>query len=247
MRPLAAQFERLVISGKVVISFLILLIPCRIGAQNQMKSSGLAAAVYEDPKGFFRIRHPAGWEIKTFPDDPRGKVKFIGPQGANILVGGQATQMATLDALLADSKAQADRSVTKYKAYGVKATTQPTQFRGLPAVRGTMVFPGQLRQLSVEFLFANRYFNIGYAAPQQLYESLLPIAEKCIETIDPIPGMSSADEARRHIVASKIRLAELNIQLGFTDTARRAIEEGLQIEPTNEKLLALKRQIGLQR
>jgi hypothetical protein len=232
------------IFGIFAFLFMILLAPCPVGAQNQTSSSDLAAAIYEDPNRFFRIRPPAGWVIKTYPDDPRGKVKLIGSQGANILVIGQSTQMATLEALIADSKAQAARIETKYRDYSVKATTESTFFRGLPAVRGTTVFPGRLQQLSLEFLFTNRYYNISYVAPTKLYESFLPIVEKCFESIDPIPGTNSTDEARKHIVASKIRLAELNIELGFTDTASQAIEEGLQIDPTNEDLLLLQQQIN---
>ena len=45
----------------------------------QEAKAQLSRTRYVDPKGFFKIVPPAGWRIREYPQDPRGKVAFMGP------------------------------------------------------------------------------------------------------------------------------------------------------------------------
>ena len=55
-----------------------------VNAQN--KTAKLAKSRYSDPNGYFKIVPPDGWRIQKYPEDPRGKVAFIGPDGVELRI-----------------------------------------------------------------------------------------------------------------------------------------------------------------
>ena len=57
--------------------FLFLVVP----AWPQSQQAELADKRYTDPKGYFQLVPPAGWRIEEYPDDVRGKVAFLSPDG----------------------------------------------------------------------------------------------------------------------------------------------------------------------
>jgi hypothetical protein len=65
-----------------------------------------------------------------------------------------------------------------------------------------------------------------------------------MNSFDPLSKEVTGKDAIVALVASKKRLAELNMQMGFTDVALRAVEEGLAVDPQNQELKDLKQRIA---
>jgi hypothetical protein len=216
----------------------------RKSAQSSTKE--LSETVYSDPKGFFRIRPPAGWQVEEYPNDPRGKVKFVCPEDRSItlMVVGMATDMQNFEELLNDSKQDAARTTEKYRAVNATSSTETTTFDNAPAVKGTMTVPGQAKQTSLAFLRGKRYYMLSYFAPLDLYDKYLGVATVSMNSFDPVSKEVTGKDAIVALVASKKRLAELNMQMGFTDVALRAVEEGLAVDPQNQELKDLKQRIA---
>lgn len=213
--------------------------------QDTAKQSALAKQLYEDPKGYFQIRPPTGWRAEEYKNDPRGKVKFVCPENKNVtfLVTGMATGMRAFEELLSDSKQQAARSQAKYASLNATSSTEASTFQGSPAVKGSLALPGRVKQMSIELLRGNSYYMLSYAAPPDFYEKYLDAITQSIETFDALVKDVREIDAMASLVASKKRLAELNLQMGFLDVALRAVEEGLAVDPNNQDLKQLKQKI----
>lgn len=100
---------------------------------------------YADPKGYFRMVPPAGWSIKEYPDDARGKVAFMAQESSidfRILVN--AVDFGTIDELL-------DFCRSTEKRIGVPMKIEKIDFHGRQAVRRSFEIRGQ-RFLYVDFL-----------------------------------------------------------------------------------------------
>ncbi|MFQ5765608.1 MAG: hypothetical protein ACE5GT_11820, partial [Rhodospirillales bacterium] len=86
-------------------------------------------------------------------------------------------------------------------------------------------------------------YNFTFGAAPHRYDQYYPIAMKSIETLLPILRDLPKEEATRHLVASHIRRAELYRQMGQRAWAIEAVNEGLRLDPGNEKLLQMKRDL----
>lgn len=203
----------------------------------------LSERQYVDPNGFFKITPPAGWTTKKYPNDPRGKVKFIAPnvRGVSLLIIGMATDMSSIEDVVASTKKSEANLKSKYKSYKPSGGHEIVDWYGQVAVRGYFSLPNRFRQENLEFLVGKQYYNPSYAAPPSHFAKYKKQAMLSIRSLEPLLKNLSSDDARNHLVASKLRLANLNIQLGDHKVALRAIREGLEIDPGNEKLLSLKK------
>ena len=201
----------------------------------------LSDTQYHDPNGFFNITPPAGWVIKEYPNDSRGKVKFIAPgiRGVSLLIIGMATDMSSIDNIVASTKKSEGRLKSKYQRFNPSGGHKIINWYGQPAVKGYFLIPNRFRQESMEFFIEKQYYNQSYAAPTSHFEEYKKQAMLSMHSLEPLFKALSSDDAKNHLVASKIRLANLNIQLGYKDIALRAIREGLKIDPTNESLRSL--------
>lgn len=84
---------------------------------------------WTDPKGFFSITPPAGWQRHEYQTDPRGRVRFETPGGdGSLMVMAKAVNFADYDSLLLELK-QAENTV------GVDTAIEPVVFKGMPAFR----------------------------------------------------------------------------------------------------------------
>lgn len=208
----------------------------------------LATELYSDRKGFFQIRPPAGWSINEYPDDPRGKVDFrIPPTGDWRQGGAELKVIALLNAPgrdIAAARTEIEGSAERLRArLGASVEVTETTLLGVPAVRVRIDQPGKLRQEAIEVLIKpNRYsFTIG--APPHRWDQYYPVAMKSIETLLPILRDLPKEEAIRHLLASHIRRAELYRQMGQRAWALEAVDEGLRLDPSNDKLLQMKRDL----
>jgi hypothetical protein len=203
----------------------------------------LSEKMYVDPKGFFTIVPPRGWAINEYSSDPRGKVDFDvtpGPLAAQLKVIGAASPFDTFEAMVADTEGSAGRMRQRF---GGSWTVEKISLDGQPAVKMTGGIPGKSKNLVFQTLRGKSYFTLAYAARVDLFDKHYSTVMTSIESFQPTLKVLSKQEAARHIAASRIRLANLHIQLGRKDWALKAIEEGLAADPGNKELLDLKKQV----
>lgn len=209
---------------------------------NLVKKHLLSEKVYSDPKGFFSITAPMGWQVQEFKDDPRGKVKFICQDAFNtvIQVIGAVSAFSNFDELIDDAKMASQRLESKYNA---STTIERTYFAGVPAMKFVFSIPGKLKQIQIQFLLGKNHYTLAYGAPPDRYDEFNSIAIMSFETLEPILKDVKKDESIKHIVASKLRTAKLLFQNGQTDYALIIVNEGLKLDQNNEDLMKLKKQI----
>ena len=102
----------------------------------QSPSVQLADKRYNDPKGYFTVVPPAGWRIQEYPDDVRGKVALLAPDGnIDLRVLVNAVDFSTIDELL-------DFCRTAEKLLGVTMKIEKFDFHGRQAVRRSFEIRG---------------------------------------------------------------------------------------------------------
>jgi hypothetical protein len=209
---------------------------------NPSKKQFLSEKAYIDPKGFFKIIPPLGWELREFRDDPRGKVKFICQDAFNtvIQVIGAVSAFSNLDELVDDAKMAAQRLEAKYNA---NTAIERTSFAGVPAMKFVFSIPGKLKQIQIQFLLGKNHYTLAYGAPPGRYDEFHSIAMMSFETVEPVLKDVAKNEFIKHIVASKLRTSKLLIQNEQTDYALILVNEGLKFDPDNKDLLELKKEI----
>ena len=203
----------------------------------------LSDTQYHDPHGFFNITPPAGWTIQEYPNDPRGKVKFVAPgvRGVSLLIIGMATDMTSIGDVAASTERSEKRLKSKYRRSNPSGGHEIIDWYGQPAVKGFFLLPNRFRQESLEFLVGRQYYNPSYAAPTSLFAKYKEQAMLSMRSLEPLLKDISSSDAREHLLASKLRLAKLNIALGHDQVALRVIREGLEIDPSNTELLSLRK------
>jgi len=196
----------------------------------------LADKRYNDPKGYFTVVPPAGWRIQEYPDDVRGKVAFLSPDGnIDLRVLVNAVDFSTIDELLEFCR-------STEKRLGVTMKIEKFDFHGREAVRRSFEFRGQ-RFLYIDFLIGKVDHNIAYGAPPTKYEHYLPLVLKSLETYEPILKETGDKESLDHLVAKKLRLGRLMLEAGRADLALEYVREGLALAPGNQELKKLKQEV----
>jgi hypothetical protein len=204
------------------------------------KTNLLAASLYEDPKGHFRIAPPRGWSVQEYPDDPRGKVAFACP-GTNVdlRVLINAVDFSTVDDLVEWCESLESR-------IGFSTNIERIEFGGRPAVRRSFDAKG-MRFLSIDFLVGSVDHNIQYAGQPHEFEKHLSVATTSMETYQALARDVSEDESRQHSIAKMRRLGQLMIETSNYDLALEYIEAGLTLSPEDSTLLKLKSQVESRR
>jgi len=202
--------------------------------------SHLAQSVYSDPKGFFKIRPPEGWIIKEYPTDPRGKVDFNSsnaPPKAQLKVIGMASPFTDFDELLSDCRSGANRMQSRYG--GSVVVNEITKFN-VKAVEIIFSIPGIFKQLQHQILLGKNYYTFAFGGSPDQYDRYKTTALSSIDSFEPVFNEFSRGDALLHVIASKIRLAEVYLSIGRKDWALIVVEEGLSIDGQNKKLLELR-------
>lgn len=205
------------------------------GGVAQTAEGRLSAKRYADPKGYFRIVPPEGWRVQEYPQDPRGKVAFIGPESVDLRVLVNAVDFSTTDDLVSFCKDIERRT-------GLSTNIQRTEFGGRPAVKRTFEAKG-MKVYATDFLIGSVDHNIQFGAPAEVYEKYLALATSSMETYEAIARETTEKEVTEHAVAKKLRLAQLMIEQGNYELSFEYVKEGLELSPQDVKLLDLKRQI----
>jgi len=202
----------------------------------------LAADIYTDPKGYFKIRPPADWTVEEYESDPRGKVNFNwfeGDKKVQLKVFGAANPFLNFDDLVQDCKNGIERLRARM---GGSYTVETTTLFGHEAALILASLSNGFRQYQLQFIAAGNYYTLAFGTDQRLYDKYLTLAKASIETLEPVPKQTKPEEALAHTLQSKLRQAQLYLQVGKKDWALTAISEGLDIDPKNEELIRLKKQ-----
>jgi hypothetical protein len=200
----------------------------------------LSQTLYSDPKGFFKIRPPEGWFINEYATDPRGKVDFNSSNStskAQLKIIGQANPFPDFDALLTDCRNGAERM--RSRIGGTSTVKEIIKFN-VKAVEVQINVPGKFKQLQYQILIGKNYYTFAFGGTPEQFDRNERQANKSIETFEPIFKEITTSDYVSHIIASKIRTAELYLSINRKDWALVVINEGLQIDKQNKRLLELK-------
>ncbi|MFH1918368.1 MAG: ankyrin repeat domain-containing protein [Planctomycetota bacterium] len=171
----------------------------------------MAGEAYVDPNGFFSIRAPAGWRVKNYPDDPRGKAAFLGPNGVDLRVlakGVEYDDFETMFASLEEKREMLKRS-------GIRMELERIEFGGRPAVRRRLEFRGT-KMLAINIIVDRITHDLQYSAPAGEYDTHLSVAMSSMKTYRPSSPELTAHERRLHALAGPTRVAEILKDRGTT-------------------------------
>ncbi|MBN1271124.1 MAG: hypothetical protein JXB26_02540 [Candidatus Aminicenantes bacterium] len=207
-----------------------------IGSANaQSKTATLAKSRYSDPNGYFKIVPPDGWRIQQYPQDPRGKVAFIAPDGVELRVLAKGLDYNSFEEMLEEIKGIE-------KKIGTNTNIEKIAFAGKPAVKRTFTFKGT-KILFIDFMIGNTTHNLMYSASPTKFEKYLSLAQESIDTYEPTLRGVSPEDVKKHSIAKSLRLSQIFFEQGNYDLALEFINEGLEVEPNNANLLELKKKI----
>ena len=207
-----------------------------IGSSSAQEISGkLSRTRYVDPKGYFKITPPLGWRIQEYPQDPRGKVAFIGAKNVDLRVLARAADFDSFEGLLKFLKGVEKRT-------GVNTNIQKISFLGRPAIKRNFVFKA-LKILYIDLMEGNIKHNLQYCASRGQYDRYLAVATKSMNTYQTILRGASSRDVQKHDLAHNLRLAQIFLKEGQLEVALEFVKAGLKIEPENPHLLKLKKQI----
>jgi hypothetical protein len=204
-------------------------------ARTQNRTPLLARKRYSDPNGFFKIAPPEKWRIQGYPEDPRGKVAFLGPEGAELRILAKGLDHSSFDDMLEELK-------ETEKEIGINTNIERIELTGIQAVRRTFVLSG-LKILFIDFMIGNTTHNLMYSAFPDEFQKYLSLALASFDTYEPTLRGVSPDDVKRHTIARSVRLSQLFFEQGKYSLALEYVAEGLEVEPDNATLLELKRRI----
>jgi hypothetical protein len=142
-----------------------------------------AGSPYTDPKGYFKITPPKGWNIQNYPSEPRGKVAFSTTEGnqlVEIRVLVQVTQVT--DFQVFESKLKANTA-----NLGFEPEWQIMNFSGLQAIKSIMTLSNSgvmMKYMNIRFLDGNIYHDIQFASPPALFNKYQDLVSKVLATYE---------------------------------------------------------------
>lgn len=222
---------------KALLTCAFLLSGC--GEDKTAKNETTEATVYVDPNGYFKILPPVGWHMQEYPQEPRGKVAFLGPgKQIELRVLAKAAVIRDFDGLIKkgkDIEAQA----------GVPMNVEPVIFNEMPAVKRDITLEIQgvtLRFLVIDLLIDGVLHNLQFSAPQNAFDEHYETAWKSMQTYESLKLEEplTPEEAREHEVAKWRRVAAIALEMGNVQLAKDAVSEGLKADPDDTELLELK-------
>lgn len=200
----------------------------------------LSQTLYSDPKGFFKMRPPEGWFINEYSSDPRGKVDFNSSNTsskAQLKIIGATSPFSDFDGLLADCRNGAERM--RARLGGTSSVKEINKFN-VKAVEIRFDVPGKFKQLQFQVLLGKNYYTFAFGGPPDQFDRHEEVVLRSIDTFEPVFKESSESNAISHIIASKVRTAELYLSIGRKDWAVVVVDEGLKLDKEHKKLLELK-------
>lgn len=203
--------------------------------ESENTETKLATIRYSDPNKYFKIVPPAGWRILKYPEDPRGKVAFIGPADFELRILAKGLEYNSFEEMMEELKG-IERGI------GVNTNIEKIVFTDIPAVKRVFIFKG-LKMLFIDFMIGNTSHNLMYSSSPKNFEKHLSLAWGSINTYEPTLRGVSAEDVKKHSIARSFRLSTIFFEQGNYDLALELINEGLDVEPNNAELLELKKNV----
>lgn len=213
--------------------------PPAVPAENKTDAT-LIDDRYVDPKGNFKINPPKNWKPTDYPEDPRGKVAFVGPKAQvdlRVLVSDWGT--TDFERFYQETKANA---TDVQRQIGSEVSLVRERFIGREALRRSFTYRG-LRSTAIMFLDGSRKHDIQYTAPETLYEDYANAVVFAMSTYEPLVSNNASGPAE-HQLANAVRLAKLFSEANRPELALEYVERGLRINPEHTKLLDLKQRLS---
>ena len=199
-------------------------------------NSVLSKNRYSDPNNFFKIVPPTDWRIEQYLQDPRGKVAFFGPEKVELRILAKGLDFDSFDQMYNQLK-EMERKIN--------TNTNMTKFMffEIPAVKRQFTYNG-LKILFVDFMLGSASHNIMYSAAPEKFDKYESLAWESINTYEPILIDIPTADVIKHSVAKSLRLSKIFIENGEYELAKIYIEEGLNEEPENAKLLEMQKELS---
>ena len=198
-------------------------------------TSQLARSRYSDLNGYFKIVPPSEWRIQKYPQDPRGKVAFHGPDGAQLRVLVKGLDYNSFEEMLEEI-----RGIEKQ--IGTNTNVEEIIFSDKPAVKRTFVLRGT-KILFIDFMIGNTTHNLMYSASPTKFDKYHALAWKSISTYESTLQGVSAEDVKKHTIARSLRLSTIFFDEGNYELSMESITEGLEVDPNNAELQELKEKI----
>ena len=197
-------------------------------ADAQGKTATLAKSRYSDPNGYFKIAPPDGWRIQKYPQDPRGKVAFIGPDGVELRVLAKGLDYNSLEEMLEEIKGIE-------KTIGTNTNIEKIMFSEKPAIKRTFTFKGK-KILFIDFMIGNTTHNLMYSTSPKHFWKYKSLAWESMNTYEPTLRGVSAEDVKKHSLARAIRLSNIFFDQQNYDLAFEFIEEGFKDLPDSVRI-----------
>ena len=195
---------------------------------------------YADPKGTFKINPPSGWNRVDYPEDPRGKVLFRGPEpGVEFRV--LVSEWGELDFESFFEAARENAEIAE-RQLGARVVLARETLFDREVVRRSLTVRDQ-RMTAVMFLDGPWKHDLQYSAPLASYDHHEEVVRAAIGTYEPLRS-GAAESHTEHQLANSLRLAMLFHGMKREALALEYVERGLAIDPENERLLELRRQLA---
>jgi ABC-type transport system substrate-binding protein len=201
----------------------------------QSGKSLLAKSRYSDSNEYFNIVPPAGWQTQKYPEDPRGKVAFFGPDDVELRVLAKGLDHSSFEDMTKELKAMEGK-------LGINTNIEKTTFSDQTAIKRTFSFRGT-RILFIDFMIGNTTHNLMYTGSPANFDKYLSLAWESMNTYDPTLRGISEEDVKKHRIARSLRLSTIFFENENYHLALQFIEEGLEVEPSNVELLELKKKI----
>jgi hypothetical protein len=238
------RIDNFCFASAVFIALVAVYLPTELFAQQTPSPDNrdltLSQNVYSDPNGFFKMRPPDGWYINEYPSDTRGKVDFNSSNTsskAQLKIIGQTSPFSNFSGLLTDCRNGAERM--RARIGGTSSVKEISKFN-VKAVEIRFDVPGKFKQLQIQVLLGKNYYMFAFGGPPDQFDRHEKVVLRSIDTFEPLFKESSGSDAVSHIIISKIRTAELYLSIGRKDWALVVVDEGLELDKQNKKLLELK-------
>lgn len=170
-------------------------------ADAKSKTGTLAKNRYADPNGFFKIVPPEGWRIQKYPQDPRGKVAFYGPEGVELRVLAKGLDYNSFEEMLEEIKGIE-------KNIGTNTNIEKITFAEKPAVKRLFISKGN-QMLFIDFMIGNTTHNLMYSGSPAKFREYQSLAQKSIDTYEPTLRGVSPEDVKKHAVAKSSRLSQI--------------------------------------
>jgi hypothetical protein len=125
---------------------------------------------------------------------------------------------------------------------GFSTNIERIDFEGWPAVKRTFRTKG-MKVASIDFLVGKVDHNLMFSAPEGVFARYHGAAAASMETYEPIMRSVTGEDIVKHVVAKKLRLAQLAQANGNIALALAYVEEGLEFAPEDAGLRAMKEQL----